>query len=183
MPVKAKPSAFIFLRPVLTSLIQYIEEKLVPVTHISKGVSRSSPLYNPTGKKRDKHLLCSPPNTKVKSIFSEVTKQLPNFKQVTFIVDDTPVFRKLFRFWDLLNVDEQYKDIDKPICVFTWRKPAVVTELVLRYTSGAHTMQFKGQINGTPVCILMDTGASSTAFIDRVHCKDENILLSPAPPG
>jgi hypothetical protein len=38
---------------------------------------------------------------------------------VTFIVDDTPVFRKLFKFWDLLNFDEHYKDVNKPICVFT----------------------------------------------------------------
>jgi hypothetical protein len=98
-------------------------------------------------------------------------------------VDDTPVFRKLFKLWDLLNVDEHYKDIDKPICVFTWRKPTVTTDPVLRYTSGAHTMQFKGQINGTPVHILMDTGASGTGFIDRGHCKDENIPMKPAAPG
>ena len=100
MPVKRELGALNMLRPVLTSLIHYIEEKLVPVTHISKGVSWSNPLYNPTGKKGDKHLLCSPPNTKVKTTFIEVTKQLPNFSQVTFIVDDTPVFRKLFRSWD-----------------------------------------------------------------------------------
>jgi hypothetical protein len=50
MPVKVKPSAFNLLRPVLTSLIQYIEEKLVPVTHISRGVNRSNPLFNPTGR-------------------------------------------------------------------------------------------------------------------------------------
>jgi hypothetical protein len=93
LPVSEKPSAFNLLRPVLTSLIQYIEEKLVPVTHISRGVNRSNPLFNPTGKKGDKHLLCSPPSTKVKSTFTEVTKQKSNFTQVTFIVDDTPVFR------------------------------------------------------------------------------------------
>ena len=56
MPVLKKPNAFNLLRPVLTSLIQYIEEKLVPVTHISRGVNRSNPLFNPTGKKGDKHL-------------------------------------------------------------------------------------------------------------------------------
>jgi hypothetical protein len=52
MPVKRKLSALNMLRPVLTSLIHYIEEKLVPVTHISKGVNRSNPLFNPIGKKR-----------------------------------------------------------------------------------------------------------------------------------
>ena len=69
MPVQKKLGALNMLRPVLTSLIQYIEEKLVPVTHLSKGVSRSNPLFNPTGKKGDKHLLCSPPSTKVKATF------------------------------------------------------------------------------------------------------------------
>jgi hypothetical protein len=29
----------------------------------------------------------------------------------------------------------------------------------------------------------MYTGASGTAFIDRVHCKEENIPLYPTPPG
>ena len=79
MPVQKKLGALNMLRPVLTSLIQYIEEKLVPVTHLSKGVSRSNPLFNPTGKKGDKHLLCSSSSTKVRSTFIEVTKQLPNF--------------------------------------------------------------------------------------------------------
>jgi hypothetical protein len=51
MPVSEKPSAFNLLRPVLKSLIQNIEEKLVPVTRISKGVNRSNPLFNPIGKK------------------------------------------------------------------------------------------------------------------------------------
>jgi hypothetical protein len=98
MPVSYKPSAFNLLRPVLTSSIQYIEEKLVTVTNMSKGVNRSNTLFNPTGKKGDKHLLFSPPSTKVKSTFTEVTKQKPYFTQVTLIVDDTPVFRKLFKF-------------------------------------------------------------------------------------
>jgi hypothetical protein len=44
-------------------------------------------------------------------------------------------------------------------------------------------MKFKGLINGTPVCIFMDTGASGTAFIDSIHCKEGNINLHPAPPG
>jgi hypothetical protein len=98
MPVPKKPGELNLLRPVLTSLIQYIEEKLVPVTHISKGINRSNPLFNPTGKKGDKHFLCSPPSTSVKKTSTEVNKQKSNFTQVTFIVDDTPVFRKLFKF-------------------------------------------------------------------------------------
>jgi hypothetical protein len=32
------------------------------------------------------------------------------------------------------------------------------------------------------MCVLMDTCASSTAFIGRKFCKDETIPLYPAPP-
>jgi hypothetical protein len=52
---------------------------------------------------------------------------------------------------------------------------------VCKYVHGAHTMKFKGQVNGDPRCILMDTGASGTSFIDRKFCKDEEIPLYPAP--
>jgi hypothetical protein len=119
----------------------------------------------------------------VKLILTEVNNQKSYFTPVTFIVDDTPVFRKLFKFWDLLNIDEHYKDVNKPICIFTWIMQESVSEPVLKYTSGEHSMKFKGLINGTPVCILMDTGASGTALIDRNHCKEESIPLHPAPPG
>jgi hypothetical protein len=44
-------------------------------------------------------------------------------------------------------------------------------------------MKFKGQVNVNPVCVLMDTGASGTAFGDRKYCKDESIPLYPAPPN
>jgi hypothetical protein len=57
----------------------------------------------------------------------------------------------------MLNVDEHYKDVNKPICVFTWTRQATVAEPVLRYTSGDHSMKFKGLINGTQVCLVMDT--------------------------
>jgi hypothetical protein len=130
MPFPKKQSALNLLRPVQTSLIKYVEEKLVPITHISKGVNRSNPLFNPTGKKGDKHLLCSPPSKNVRTTLTEVTKQKHNSTQVTFIVDDTPVFRKLFKLWDLLNVDEHYKDDNKPVCVFTLTKQAAVAEPV-----------------------------------------------------
>jgi hypothetical protein len=98
-------------------------------------------------------------------------------------VDDTPVFRKLFNYWDLLNVDEHYKEVNEPICVFTWTKQESTTEPVLKYTSGELSMKFKGLVNGTPVCILIDTGALGTAFIYRNHYKGESISLRPSPPG
>jgi hypothetical protein len=43
-------------------------------------------------------------------------------------------------------------------------------------------MKFKGQVNGNPMCVLMDTGAFGTAFVDRKFCKDEAIPLYRAPP-
>jgi hypothetical protein len=117
MPVPEKHSALNLQRPVLTRLILYIEEKVVSATHISKVISRSNLLFNPTGKKGDKHVLCAPPSKVVKTTFTEFNKQKSNFTRATFIVDHTPVFRRLFKDWDLLNVDEHYKDVNKPICL------------------------------------------------------------------
>jgi hypothetical protein len=51
MPVPKQQSALNLLRPILKSLIKYIEEKLAPVIHISKGITRSNPLFNPTWKR------------------------------------------------------------------------------------------------------------------------------------
>jgi hypothetical protein len=87
MHVPEKQSSLNLLRPVLTGLIPYIEEKLVPVTHISKGVTRSNPLFNPTGKKGNKHVLCAPSNKVVKKTFTEIEIQKSIFLTATFIVD------------------------------------------------------------------------------------------------
>jgi hypothetical protein len=54
---------------------------------------------------------------------------------------------------------------------------------VYKYSTDEHDMQFRGTVEKQPVKILLDTGASGTAFIDMQFCKDENILLYPAPPG
>ena len=52
---------------------------------------------------------------------------------------------------------------------------------VIRYTTKRHSLQFKGTINAFPCRILLDTGATGTAFIDREQCKKEGIVLGPAP--
>ena len=52
---------------------------------------------------------------------------------------------------------------------------------VIRYTTERHSLQFKGSINGFQCRILLDTGATGTAFIDREHCIKEGIVLGPAP--
>jgi hypothetical protein len=77
---------------------------------------------------------------------------------------------KLFKqkIWKPLDISEIYKDTTKPLCVFTWKKQETSDDdEVCKYVFGAHSMKFKGQVNGDPMCVLMDTGASGTAFIDR----------------
>jgi hypothetical protein len=46
---------------------------------------------------------------------------------------------------------------------------------VCKCVSSTHSMKFKGQVNGNPMCVVMDTGASGTAFFDRKFCMDEAI--------
>jgi hypothetical protein len=84
---------------------------------------------------------------------------------------------KLFKKeWKSLDVPEKYQDVTKPFCVFTWKKQETSDfDEVFKYMSGTHSMKFKGQVNGNPVCVLMDTGASGTTFVDRKYCKDESI--------
>jgi hypothetical protein len=82
-----------------------------------------------------------------------------------------------------LDIPEKKKGVTKPICVFTWKKQETSdVDEVFKYVSGTHSMKFKGQVNENPVCVLMDIGASSTAFVDKKYCKDESVPLYPAPP-
>jgi predicted aspartyl protease len=53
-------------------------------------------------------------------------------------------------------------------------------EQVFKDTTERHSLQFQGSINTFPCRILLDTGASGTAFIDRLHCEKEGIVLDPA---
>jgi predicted aspartyl protease len=61
--------------------------------------------------------------------------------------------------------------------------PKVDQEKIFKYTTEEHSLQFQGSINTVPCLILLDTGASGTAFIHRQHCVKEGIVLAPAPVG
>jgi hypothetical protein len=71
--------------------------------------------------------------------------------------------KKLFKqkLWKPLDISEIYKDKTIPHCVFPWKKQETSeVDKVCKFVSRAHTMKFKGQVNGDPMCKLMDTGAS-----------------------
>jgi hypothetical protein len=100
-------------------------------------------------------------------------------------VSDLAVVKELFRLkiWKPQDISEIYKDSTKPLCVFTWKKQETSDDdEVCKYVSGSHSMKFKGQVNGDPMCVLMDTSAFGTAFIGRKLCKVQTIPLYPAPP-
>jgi hypothetical protein len=61
--------------------------------------------------------------------------------------------------------------------------PKVDQEQIFKHTTEEHNLQFQGSINIVPCLILLDTGASGTALIDRQHCVKEGIVLAPAPSG
>jgi predicted aspartyl protease len=56
-------------------------------------------------------------------------------------------------------------------------------EQIFKNTTEKHFLQFQGSINTVPCRILLDTGASGTAFIDKQHCVKEGIVLAPGPVG
>jgi hypothetical protein len=70
-----------------------------------------------------------------------------------------------------------------PTQMYVLHVPKVDQELIFKYTTEEHSLQFQGCINTVPCLIILDTGASGTAFIDRQHCAKEGIVLIPAPSG
>jgi hypothetical protein len=171
-------------KPVQKDLMKHIEDTVCLVTHLSQEITRCNPLFNPTGKLREQHDLCAPSNAAVSKTLATFQKQQSNSSKATFIENYTATMKKLFmKGWKYLDIPEKYPDVTKCIYVNTWKIPETdsVAE-VFKYVSGAHSMKFKGQVNGNPICVLMDTCASCTAFVDRKFCKDEAIPLYPAPP-
>jgi hypothetical protein len=164
--------------------MKHIEDIVCTATHLSQGISRSSPLFNPTGNLGEQYVLCAPSKATVTEILDAFQKQQSIFSRATWVVNDTAMVKRLFKKeWKSLDVLEKYQDVTKPICVFTWkRQETSYVDEVFKCVSGTHTMKFKGQVNWNPVCVLMDTGASGTAFVDRNYCKDESVPLYPAPP-
>jgi hypothetical protein len=41
-------------------LMKHIEDTVCPASHLSQGISRSSPFFNPTGKLGEQHVVCAP---------------------------------------------------------------------------------------------------------------------------
>jgi predicted aspartyl protease len=67
--------------------------------------------------------------------------------------------------------------------VYVWTKPITEEQEGLMFTSEGHTMVLKGTIDGVATKILLDTGASGTAFIQRQFCADESIKIKSAKIG
>jgi predicted aspartyl protease len=175
-----------YLEPTKTvhkDLMKHIEDTVCPSTHLSQGISRRSPVFNPTRKLGEQHVLCAPSKATVTETLEAFQKQQSNYSRATFIVDDTHINKKQFKSWKSLDAADKYQDVTKPIYVFTWKKQETTdVDELFKYLSRTHSMKFKGQVNGNPVCVLMDTGASGTAFVDRKYCKEESFPLYRAPP-
>jgi hypothetical protein len=53
-------------RTVDNGLMQHIEDVVGPATHLTMGISRSSPLFRPIGKVGEEHIVCAPTKATVK---------------------------------------------------------------------------------------------------------------------
>jgi hypothetical protein len=77
-----------------TVLMKHIEDVVGPATHLSLGISRSSPLFNPTGKLGEQHVVCAPNRAAVTETLEAFQKQQSNFSRATFIVNDMALVKK-----------------------------------------------------------------------------------------
>jgi hypothetical protein len=68
-----------------------------------------------------------------------------------------------------------------PLQMYVMNIPKGDQEQDFKYTTERHSLQFQSSINTVPCRILLYTGASGTAFIDRQHCEKEEIVFDPAP--
>jgi hypothetical protein len=109
-------------------------------------------------------------------------EQKNNFEKATFVVDRHPSNEKLFKGWSEVTCIQPEGTLT-PTQMYVWHVPKVDQEQIFKYTTEEHSLQFQGCINTVPCLILLDTGASGTAFIDRQHCVKEGIVLTPAPSG
>ncbi len=89
--------------------MKHIEDTIGLATHLSQGMSRSSPLFNPTGKVGEHHVVYVPSKASVTETLEAFQKQQSNFSRTTFIVNDTVVMKKLFyKEWKSLDGPEKY---------------------------------------------------------------------------
>ena len=71
-------------------LMKHIEDVIGPATHLTIGISRSSPLFKPTGKVGEEHIVCAPTKATVQETLEAFQRQQANFSKGTYIVNDTP---------------------------------------------------------------------------------------------
>jgi predicted aspartyl protease len=86
----------------------------------------------------------------------------------------------MFKKWTMVEGTRSDQS-GSPIIAFTWNRPLEEDNTVYKYSTEEQSMQFRGTVEKQPLKILLDTGASGTAFIDMQFCKDVNITLYPAP--
>jgi hypothetical protein len=124
-------------------------------------------------------LLCSPAKSAITKALKLFEKEQSNFDRATFIIPDEHRCKQLFKKWKLLDIPSE-KDIphEEIVLVYVWQKKE---NTISRLQTGGNSMKFKSKVNKTPTVILMDSGASGTAFISKEKCESENIAMTPAP--
>jgi hypothetical protein len=155
-------------------------EAMTPVTHVAVGTLRESPLYKATGTEGESHFLAYPARLTIKRALKAFLEQKNNFEEGAFVVDRHPINEILFKDWSEVPCINP-KGTVTPLQMYVMEIPKGDQEQVIKYTTERHSLQFQGRINAVPCRILLDTGASGTAFIDRQHCEKEGTVLDPAP--
>jgi predicted aspartyl protease len=82
------------------------------------------------------------------------------------MVDRHPSNESIFIDWTEVPCI-QPKGTVTPLQMYVSSVPKNDQELIFKYTTEQHSLQFQGCINTVPCRILLDTGASETAFIDN----------------
>jgi predicted aspartyl protease len=98
------------------------------------------------------------------------------------VVDRHPSNVRLFKDWTEVPCIQPTGTVT-PFQMYVLSVPKNDQEQIFKYTTEQHSLQFQGSINTVPCRILLDTGASGTAFIDRQHCVKEGIVLALSPVG
>jgi hypothetical protein len=89
-------------------LMKQIEDVVCPAKHLSLGISRSYPHFNPTGKLGEQHVVCAPSKATVIEALEAFQKQQSIFPRATFIVNDSAIVkycstRRNGKVWVLLK--------------------------------------------------------------------------------
>jgi hypothetical protein len=90
-------------------LMKHIEDVLCPATHLSLGISRSIPLFSPTGKLGEQHVVCAPSKATVTETLEAFKKQQSNFSRATLSVNDTAAMKILLckKEWKGMDISEK----------------------------------------------------------------------------